>query len=361
MYSTTAYLYQQIQRVLLVEIGGGYFTARWNPVYSKQLTINKGVDNVILFEFINQDQKPINITGSDFVFRLLDQSGTRVLLSKELEILSPSIGRAKVVLSDSDTINVVAQPASYSIMQRQPLGDYEQAVYVDANSQARGQANVVDSVMPEFQPSREVTIPTVTGPDVYPQPIVSTGRPDWAQPQTAPEPYTPPRIYSSEVNSPNENFHTFSLDMLNYTGNIVVQAATQYQGPWADVSESYDYYNETDTNYINVAGHYPVLRLAINDYGGVPSSVKATASAVVQNGMVTSIMITNPGQGYIAPPQVVISGVGAGATATATINNGSLTEITVTNGGSGYVQTPPQNQAALVEITTGEITRILYR
>lgn len=361
MYSTTAYLYQQIQQVLLVEIGGGYFTTRWNPVYSKQLTINKGVDNVILFEFINQDQKPINITGSEFVFRLLDQSGSRLLLTKDLEILSPVSGRAKVVLSDSDTINVVSQPGSYSIMQRQPLGNYEQAVYVDANSQARGQAMIVDSVMPEFQPSRDVTIPTVTGPDVYPQPIVSTGRPDWAQPQTAPEPYTPPRIYSSEVNAPSENFHTWSLDMQNYTGNVVVQSATQYQGPWADVSPSYDYRNVTGTRYINVAGHYPVLRLAINDYGGVPSSVKATASAVVQNGVVTSIMITNPGSGYIAEPQVVITGVGAGAQATATINNGSVASITVIDGGSGYVETPPRNEAALVEITTGEITKILYR
>ena len=48
MYSTTVYLYQQLVRVLLVDTSGGYFTARYDPVYAKQLTINKGVDNVLL-------------------------------------------------------------------------------------------------------------------------------------------------------------------------------------------------------------------------------------------------------------------------------------------------------------------------
>ena len=76
MYSTTVYLYQQITPVLLVDTSGGYFTRRYDPVYAKSLTINKAVDNVLLFEFINQDQKPVNIAGSSFVFRLIDQPET---------------------------------------------------------------------------------------------------------------------------------------------------------------------------------------------------------------------------------------------------------------------------------------------
>jgi hypothetical protein len=103
MYSTTAYLYQQIVRVLLVDTSGGYFTKRYDPVYAKQLTVNKGVDNVLLFEFINQDQKPVNVTGSTFVFRMISQNGYELLLSKEMEILSASTGRVKVVLTGEDT------------------------------------------------------------------------------------------------------------------------------------------------------------------------------------------------------------------------------------------------------------------
>jgi len=120
MYSTTAYLYQQIQTVLLVDISGDYFTYRWNPVYSKPLTINKGVDNVLLFEFVNQDQKPVNVSGSEFIFRLLNQTGDAVLLTKEVTLLSPVTGRARVVISALDTDPILAQPASYSLVQKQP-------------------------------------------------------------------------------------------------------------------------------------------------------------------------------------------------------------------------------------------------
>ena len=33
------------------------------PVYAKPLTLNKGVDNKIQFQFLNQEQKPVDITG----------------------------------------------------------------------------------------------------------------------------------------------------------------------------------------------------------------------------------------------------------------------------------------------------------
>jgi hypothetical protein len=60
---------------------------------------------------------------------------------------------------------------------------------------------------------------------------------------------------------------------------------------------------------------------------------------------VSSILVENPGQGYILPPTITIvntDGKGSGATAYATIdgNTGSVTSITVTNPGTAYVTTP---------------------
>ena len=128
MYATTVYLYQQITKVLLVDTGAGEtFTYRYDPVYAKTLTVNKGVDNVLLFEFINQEEKPVNITGSTFVFRLLNQTGDSLLLEKPMDILSAPLGRVKVVLDTMDTIDIIAQPASYSIQRTQ--GSYVQAVF----------------------------------------------------------------------------------------------------------------------------------------------------------------------------------------------------------------------------------------
>ena len=128
MYSTQVYIYQQITRVLLMDTGAGEtFIYRYSPVYAKQLTINKGVDNVLLFEFINQEEKPVDITGSTFMFRAISQDGAELLLEKPMVILNGSTGRAKVQFSGSELLEVLAQPANYSIQRTQPGGEIGRA------------------------------------------------------------------------------------------------------------------------------------------------------------------------------------------------------------------------------------------
>jgi hypothetical protein len=90
--------------------------------------------------------------------------------------------------------------------------------------------------------------------------------------------------------------------------------------------------------------------------------------------VVTSINVQNAGRGYLAPPKINILGEGAGATAEATIGgNGEIASITVTNGGSGYwlvpnagintpyYPVPPNNQGAMVIISTGYVVDLFYR
>ena len=80
MYSTTAYIFQQIARVLLLDSSGQYFTARYDPVYAKKLTVNKGVDNVLLFTFVNQNEKPVNVTGC---FRISCETKSQIKIQLE--------------------------------------------------------------------------------------------------------------------------------------------------------------------------------------------------------------------------------------------------------------------------------------
>jgi hypothetical protein len=356
MYSTTAYLYQQITRVLLIDTSGGYFTARYDPVYAKQLTVNKGVDNVLLFEFINQDQKPVNVTGSTFVFRLISQNGDELLLSKEMEILSAATGRVKVVLTDEDTIDLIAQPASYSI--QRTSGNYVQAVYTDANSQARADCNIVDSILPQFQDSANLTIPTIYGPSSWPQNPPS-GWPDWA---LTPQPinYTQTtEFYSSEIPTNGASLTTIKMDLHHFTGTIKAQGAQDYQAPWYDVTDSTQYLNTTETIYLNVAGFHPLIRVALNQSQGWG----ATATATVVDGVVTGITVNNSGYYYIAPPNVLIVGNGAGAKAVASLgSDGGIGPITVTDGGSGYLPITFGNPVyANVVINNGTVTNLMYR
>jgi len=359
MYSTTIYLYQQIIRVLLIDTSGGYFTARWDPVYAKQLTVNKGVDNVLLFEFINQDQKPVNITGSTFIFRLMNQAGNELLLEKDMTVLSASTGRVKAVLDTADTINILAQPGSYSI--ERTAGNYVQSAFTDANAGARADCNIVDSVLPEFVASQPVSIPTINGKNSWPQAAPSSW-PDWAlQPQPQSRNYLT-EYYSSEIDTTGASLTTIKYDLVHFTGTIKAQAAQDYEALWVDVTESTEYFDESGTFYLNVVGFHPLLRLGINNSQGYGAS----ATATVVDGVVTGVSVTNAGTGYMAAPCVQLLGNGAGATAVGAPFTGpsGIGAITVTDGGSGYLPLnfgDTEAQAVTVMITTGYVTNILYR
>jgi 3-mercaptopyruvate sulfurtransferase SseA len=105
------------------------------------------------------------------------------------------------------------------------------------------------------------------------------------------------------------------------------------------------------------------------------NQVPALAVATVIDGVVSSIAMQNNGSGYAARPLVTIVGNGAGAKARAiwSPETGAVSGIEVLDGGSGYWRIPnatmttgvypvsPQNQGALVVISTGYVENLLYR
>jgi BppU N-terminal domain len=382
MYSTQAYIYQQITQVLLMDTGAGEtFIYRYDPVYAKQLTINKGVDNVLLFEFINQQEKPVNITGSTFVFRVINTESDEILIQEPMVILNAPTGRAKVTLTSSQLLEVLAQPANYSIQRTQP-GGLTEAVFTNAQAGAKAPVNIVDSVLPQHVPSAPLTIPTTklsaqlsydgTTWSQYPANPYWAGNPNGG---TYYNSFLNTEFFSSFI-EPQNSVTTVQMTLDGYTGTIKAQAAENYQSIWYNVTESTTYLNKTGTIYMNIVGWHPLLRIAFNnsifavpDQPGTP----AIAQATVVDGIVTGITVLNGGTGYLAPPKINIIGSGAGATAEATVSGGVVTGITVTNGGSGYWYLPnagynageyPINQnqlGAAVIISTGYAVDLLYR
>ena len=244
MYSTTAYLYQQIQTVLLVDTSGSYFDRRWDPVYAKSLTLNLGVDNVILFQFQNQDQKPVNNSGATFTFRIISQNGEDLLFAKELVSLSNTLGRAKVTITSAETLQFQAQPASYSLAVSS--GVLDQAVFTDAAAGARGDINLVNSVLPLFVASQELTIP---------DPSSNNG------------------LVSSTITTNGSSLTTMQLDFDSYTGNVVVQGATTTDNEWytiyfqdlktGNTVNQLTLSDATERLGINVSGFHPIIRLSL--------------------------------------------------------------------------------------------------
>jgi hypothetical protein len=386
MYSTQLYLYQQLTRVLLMNTSGGEtFIYRYDPVYAKRLTINKGVDNVILFEFVNQEQKPVNVTGSGFVFRVINTESNTLLLQKPMVILNGATGRAKVEFDGAELLDVLAQPASYSIQRTQPGGGYSDAVFVDAQAGARAPVDIVDSVLPQYVPSAPLTIPNTelsnqfsyegVGLENYAASPYWQGNPNGSNNWNS---WVNPQFYSSFI-EPKSSVTTVQMDLVGYTGTIKAQAADNYQSVFYNISDSETYLDQTRTIHWNIVGWYPIVRLAFDSslfsVPFYPAQTPATAVAFVEDGVVTSVLMQNNGSGYAAPPKVNIVGNGAGARARAiwSSETGAVTGIEVLDGGSGYWRIPnatltsgqypvsPQNQGALVIISTGYIENLLYR
>jgi len=331
-------------------------------VYAKKLTINKGVDNVILFEFINQDQKPVNITGSALRFKLINLAGTAQLIEKDMVIINAAFGRAKVTLTAAETTEFPPEPSSYSI--ERASGNLVEAVFVDAQAQGRGDVDIVDSVKPAFVPSHLVTIPDIYGPDSAIDPTWNSNTPDWAlnPPGLYGNVYNDPQRFSSHVPTNGTSLTTFQMEMDHYTGNVKAQGAQNYESLWVDVTDVQSYYNKSGSTYLNVVGYHPLIRLVSDQWPGTQQVQLATATATGANGVITAIAVNQAGYGYLAPPRVSIIGLGAGAVAEAEVTGGQVSAINVINGGTGYVANPQQSQQiAIVRISRGAIVSILVR
>jgi len=382
MYSTTAYLYQQRTQVLLLDSSGQYFSMRYDPVYAKRLTLNLGVDNVLLFSFVNQDEKPVNVNGCTFTFRVTNTEGTVLLLQEPMTILNAATGQVKVYVPAQDTLELIAQPASYSISVQS--GNLNQAVFTNAQAGARAPIDLKNSVFPQFIPSIPCTLPTTTlSAQASLDGASYENYPDWAgnwyyggDGSTFFNNYQNTEFYSSFI-EPSNFITTIQLDLIGYTGTIKAQWAQNYESIWINITESTTYLNKTGTIHMNVIGWYPLLRLCFNNSlfsTPNPPGVPASAYAVCTDGVLTDMVIQNGGSGYLAPPKVDILGSGSGAIVEATLGgSGTVTGFNIINGGSGYwpipsggvnpaaYPVPPANQGAFPIISTGYITNILYR
>ena len=111
------------------------------PVYAKPLTLHKGVDNQIQFQFLNQEQKPVDITGKSITCRILNYQGNELLIQKALTLQLPATGIAALILNPAELEDIVAQKCYYTL--EIPVGDFDFPVFVDSNAGARGDINKI--------------------------------------------------------------------------------------------------------------------------------------------------------------------------------------------------------------------------
>lgn len=233
MYSTSVYLFTPRQIVVLFS---GNSPRRYQLVYAKNLRLNKGVDNVIQFQFLNQEQKPVDITGLEISFRLINYDGTEVLLRKAVGPTLALNGLCELFVSSSEIEDVDTQKGYYSLEINDSGNNYP--VFVNSEAFARGVMEVVDSVLPNFIPATEVTIPSHLTPN------------------NSTETY-----YSSTLYTSDNSILSIQPFLDNYSGNVQIQGSTTPDTEWYDIGNAYTYLSSTQTDGYSVIGFHPYIRL----------------------------------------------------------------------------------------------------
>ncbi len=253
MYSTQVFYYIPRQIVILLS---GNSPRSYMPQYSKPLTLHKGTDNQIQFQFLNQEQKPVNITGKTITCRVLNYNGTEVLIRKALTLQLPVTGIAVLQLNAAEIEDIPAQKAFYSL--EIPVGEFDFPVFVDQNSGARGDMNIVNSILPSFVPSEVVTIPTGQDfPNLHPDSSGSN--------------FT---YYSSVINTQDNPILTIQAQYNEYEGNIVIQGSTIVDNDWYDITAA-EYSNISETKGYTINGFHPFIRLQFNSEQGEVANILA--------------------------------------------------------------------------------------
>jgi len=305
MMTSKIYLYHQRHKVILLDTSGEFFSRRFRQVYTKNLTAHKGTDNQILIEFVNQDQKRVDLnkktitdagivagsfvvdqlyeiitvgttdytligsadntigteftatgvgsgTGTasaieyanlQFTCRLISHDGNSLLLEKPLESVNTATGQTKLVLTEQELDLIAPGRVGWSVEQVATGKPYE-PVYVDDNAGGRGVMDIVDSIMPSFVASEILTIPAHVG-----------------------SPYV-----TSILNTDDTDLHTFQFDMTQFSGDIVAEGAADIDGMWYTIQT--ESLTLSDLHTFSISGYHPYIRFNITETAGTVDQIQ---------------------------------------------------------------------------------------
>ena len=258
MYATSVFIYTQRQIVVLLS---GNSVRKYMPVYAKPLTLHKGVDNMIQFQFLNQEQKPVDITGKSITCRVLNYKGTEVLINKALTLQLPATGIAALMLNAADIEDIAAQQGYYSL--EIPVGDFDYPVFVDQNAGARGDMNIVNSVLPSFVPSQVVTIPTG-----QPFPNLDSNN-SISNVLTNANTY-----YSSVINTEDNPILTIQAHFDQFNGDVTIEGSSIFNADWYPITTA-AYSNVSDTQGYVIRGFHPFVRMVFTSNTGAVTNILA--------------------------------------------------------------------------------------
>ena len=240
---TLRYLVSNRTEVLANEAG---HVTEYRPVYSRNLQVYKGIDNVLEFKLINPDQKPLDVDRYTPKFVAFDENKQMVIerdgvnLQEGDSTAYTKKGLFSVTVTENDLLNVKDQYLSYNIY----LVDYDDTkvlTYANEWFDSAGVIRVSSSAFPGPIDSKVVDT-FVMDNDVWYSETIE------AQPG---------------ING-NDALHTAAVYTDSYIGDIIVQGTLENQitgtTNWADISTTTLTGSETEPTPINFNGVFTYIR-----------------------------------------------------------------------------------------------------
>lgn len=212
-------------------------------MYAKNLKLHRGVDNRIQFQFLNQEQKPIDVTGKEITIRIINSQGNQILLQKSLVSVLPLTGITEFRVTEEELRNISPQVCSYSL--EIPVDSFNLPVFVDAQSDARGVIEILDSVLPRVTNSLIIALPD-----------------------------HPSGTYHSSMFQGSGKLVTVQLFLNSFSGKVKVQGSTLPDSNWYDISDE-DYTDFSECVAYNIEGFHPYLRVEMTSTSGTVDKILA--------------------------------------------------------------------------------------
>jgi BppU N-terminal domain len=298
MQLNPVYLYPNKINVYL-NLSSAWQLERYRNVYNRTLKLYRGSDNRVDFQVKNSDQKPIEITGYQPVFVLVNQNEEQIL-KKDAVVQSASGGKVYVILNESDLWDIdkgfykyalmlearTATADGYIVTERKPT-------YIDSQYGVSAPVEVFGDISGEPVPSVEVSTFKETRPS-------SVG-------EEEPTFFTSSLIDAEYHRRKSSAVHTFAFYMTNYSGEIKIEASLSEGGNpevWTELN-SFQVSERSDPFYHNVEGKYKWFRIK-----HLPNKIDSIADFTIQQTILGYYLvdINEAGSGYTVGDVLTIAG-----------------------------------------------------
>lgn len=248
-------------RTFIISDEAGQVT-EFDPVYKRQLVVYRGIDNVLEFQLLNSDQKPIDLNqfslqNSDdaaTVFFTAFDENQRQIIQREGEIVAGddsavNRGLFTVTITGNDLLNVKSQYLSYTVILQDSHGR-QRITYTDTGFGQKGTILVSTDAFPG--PAKTYSVTNFIPYDSDEQ------NEEWYSEWITAEP---------ALNG-NAALHTIAIYSDGYAGDIVVQGTLENivddnaeAVSWVDIDTvSFDGSSELEPVPVNFNGVFSFLR-----------------------------------------------------------------------------------------------------